>query len=276
MNKIMLGVGVFAALLAGVPAEAARRHQWERTWSVYGWVPSIEASNEYADGQNGVNINVNPGEFLDAYDFSFGASMALRKGRWGGGLDFFYADLSNKKDNIAEFEINDAGGPIGIPAIVTLGGELSTTTSITTLYGSYRMREDRRMPIDLFAGVRYLDSENRLDWRLTGDLSGIGGLPTSGRAEYQGDSVDFIAGMRGQVAITKGNRKNKFWYIPYYADAGMGDADSVFQAATGVGYNFSTGQVDLTYRYLDYEFSDDSASKNLNFQGPMIRGTFRF
>jgi hypothetical protein len=49
-----------------------------------------------------------------------------------------------------------------------------------------------------------------------------------------------------------------------------------WQAAAGVGYSFSWGEVSLLWRYLAYEMKSDKPTHDLSFNGPMLGATFSF
>ena len=66
------------------------------------------------------------------------------------------------------------------------------------------------------------------------------------------------------------------WYAPYYLDVGTGDSDFTWQIAAGVGYRFDWGEVNLRYRYMDWDFKSGSALDNLNHRGPQLGARFYF
>ncbi|MFC1825261.1 hypothetical protein ACFL9T_21330, partial [Thermodesulfobacteriota bacterium] len=66
------------------------------------------------------------------------------------------------------------------------------------------------------------------------------------------------------------------WYMPFYGDIGAGDSDLTWQAEAGFGYKFKHFDVVATYRYLDWDFEDNSAVDDLNISGPLIGIKFVF
>jgi hypothetical protein len=64
------------------------------------------------------------------------------------------------------------------------------------------------------------------------------------------------------------------WFAQGHLDLGAGDSDFTWQLAAGVGHAFDWGEVLLTYRHLDYEFSTDSPVREMTFSGPAIAFAF--
>ena len=61
-----------------------------------------------------------------------------------------------------------------------------------------------------------------------------------------------------------------------HLDIGTGDTDLTWQALAGIGYRFDRFDMVAGYRYLKWEFDDNSALDNLDISGPMVGGKFRF
>src|SRR5262249_3213714 len=132
----------------------------------------------------------------------------------------------------------------------------------------FRLLDDERIMLDAFAGARRLDAEVSLDGALRSPLGTVAAL-SQVRDDY---IVDGIVGVKGKLAFG-GNNK---WFVPFYVDAGAGDSDRTRQAATGIGFTTSWGEVFGTYRYLDYDLDQDSAISDLDFSGPAIGISYRF
>ncbi len=112
------------------------------------------------------------------------------------------------------------------------------------IYGGYLLHESARSQVSLLAGLRYLSRSTDL-W-------------------------DGIVGARGRIAI------NDQWFIPFHLDVGTGDSDLTWQAASGVGYRASWGEVSLQYRHLEWDQVDDGLLQSLGFSGPGLAVKFRF
>ncbi len=61
-----------------------------------------------------------------------------------------------------------------------------------------------------------------------------------------------------------------------HTDVGAGDLDVTWQAMLGVGHTFDTVDVKAVWRYLEYDFGNDSPIESLNFNGPAFGVTYRF
>ena len=72
----------------------------------------------------------------------------------------------------------------------------------------------------------------------------------------------------------------KKWSLPYYFDiGGFGiDSDLTLQAYAGIGYHFADWfSMALGYRYLYYDFGDDSKLvEDLNLYGATLGFNFTF
>ncbi len=65
-------------------------------------------------------------------------------------------------------------------------------------------------------------------------------------------------------------------YAPYSLDVGTGDSDLAWLVAAGVGYRFDWGEVNLVYRYRDWDFKSGRDLDNLNLSGPQLGARFYF
>ena len=122
--------------------------------------------------------------------------------------------------------------------------------------------------LDAFAGARLLDATVTLAATLDsppGQIAAING-------ERSNDLADAVIGVKGKVSFGERDR----WFVPFYVDVGAGDSDRTSQAATGIGFSTSWGEVFGTYRYLDYDLKSDSAVADLELRGPAIGVSYRF
>jgi len=77
-------------------------------------------------------------------------------------------------------------------------------------------------------------------------------------------------GIRGQHNISEKV------FLPAYADIGVGDSDLTWQVFGGIGYRFEKFEAVLGYRYLKWEFHDNSALDSLDIHGPILGASFRY
>jgi hypothetical protein len=66
------------------------------------------------------------------------------------------------------------------------------------------------------------------------------------------------------------------WSIPMYLDAGTGSSKLTWQAAAGVAYSFSWGELNLVYRHLAYDMKSGKTLRDVSFSGPQLGATFSF
>jgi hypothetical protein len=111
--------------------------------------------------------------------------------------------------------------------------------------------------------------ETEIDWRFNGNVGALPPVSLNGRASSDPDVWDGVAGVRGRMQL--GSEK---WFAQGHLDLGAGDSDFTWQLAAGVGHAFDWGEVLLTYRHLDYEFSTDSPVREMTFSGPAIAFAF--
>lgn len=178
---------------------------------------------------SGVNISFD--DLIDNLEMAFMGTFGARKGKWSFLADVIYLD------------VKDEGTLDGIGASVELRGWVVTPdVGYTVLSGD-------RGNLDLHIGARYLYLES--DIRLGPD--GI---------DESSDIWDGIVGIRGRINLTEK------LYLPYYLDIGTGGSEMTWQALAGLGYQFKHLDVVAGYRYLEWDFDDDSVFDDLSFSGP--------
>jgi hypothetical protein len=244
------------ATVMPVTTAAAGSDQWEYEATIYLWAAGIDATTE-----TGGDIDISFNDILDDLDMTFMGGFGARKGKWSLALDTLYLDISQ----------NDKGSetrPV-LGTTVKFDADVKMKASITTFAGGYNLVDNDRVMLDLMGGARYawVDVESKLDLTRAGRR-----LLTSRQAKVSGsDGIwDGIVGVRGQFNI------NDNWYMPYYADVGTGQSDLTWQALAGIGYRFKWGDIQLMYRYLDYEFDSDVVLEDLSMKGPLLGARFYF
>jgi hypothetical protein len=233
---------------------------------VYAWLPDIEGTTRFPSGAAGPTITVDAGQLIDNLDFTFQAALQARKGRWGAFGDLIYLDEGAARSRIREFSV----GPGQRPAGVELDARLDLKSWILTLGAIYNLRDTQSGVTDLLFGARMLDLEQTLDWRFSGNISGLELPGASGSSTVSGTNWDAVIGLRGQWRFGGDHR----WLIPWHVDAGAGDSDFTWQAMAGLGYRFDWGSVVLNYRYLDYDVGSGTGVNDLTLEGPMAGVSF--
>jgi hypothetical protein len=255
------------AALMPATASAQVSDRWEYGASLYGWFPSVSGKTTLpppADG--GSNISVDADDILSNLKFVFMGMLQARKGRWGAFTDVIYMDIGDTKSQTREFSL----GGTGVPAGVSGDLDYDLKAWLWTIAGEYRAVVEPGREVDIFAGARMADVEQKLAFQLTGD---VGSIPLPERAGHSSVSVtnwDAIVGVKGRFALGA----DRTWFVPYYLDVGTGESDLTWQAMGGIGYSFTWGSVVAAWRYLDYDLG--GPVEDLTFSGPAISLSFRW
>jgi len=267
-----LAFAATAVLANGASAQSAQTPPTDGKWrfaaTLYAYLPTIGGEMAFPTRSGEGSVTVNADTLLDSLEFAFMGNFDANNGRWGVFTDFMYLDVSGSKSQTRDFQVGGAG----LPASVTGDLDFDLKGLAWTIAGEYRVASTRQYTMDVLAGARLLNIKPKLSWSLSGNVASI---PTSGRGgshEIKADNWDGIVGVKGRYAF--GDKLQ--WFVPYYADVGAGDSDLTWQAAAGLGYAFSWGDVVGMWRYLDYNMKSDQAVSDLNFNGPMIGVTFRW
>jgi len=269
--SLPLAVLMMALLLpTGAIAQqpASETEPWQFGVSIYGWFPDItgQTSFTHTDGSGEFEIPID--NILDNLEFTLMGTFDVRKGRWGILTDAIYMDVGNSKTGVREASI----GGIQLPVDATADVNLDIKSLIWTLTGYYRALDQTGLTLDVVAGARYLDVEQKVNWDVTGN---VGSIPVPGRTGTAKASLaiwDAVIGVRGRFAFGA----KKAWFVPYYLDVGAGGSDLTFQGIAGMGYAFRWCEVVAAWRYLYYDLPSDKAIKDMSFSGPAIGVTFRW
>lgn len=154
------------ALAAGTPAAAQAQAPADETnfrATVYGWFPGLSGTTEFPSGAAGPSINVNAKDVLENLKMVFMGTFEAQQGRWGGLVDWVYADLGSTKAGTHEFVI-DGQTPAGLTANLSL----DIKSNILTLAGTYSFIERPAYSTGLVFGARMLDMDQTLDWSFLG------------------------------------------------------------------------------------------------------------
>lgn len=241
---------------------ASEQEPWQFGASIYGWFPDISGQTAFTPPGGGGDFEIGIDQILDNLKFTFQGTFDMRKGRTGFLADVVYMDVGNSKSGVRDGTIG--GTPIPITANADV--DLDLKSWIWTVAGYYRTYDQPVTTLDMLAGLRYTDVEQKASWNITGSIN------TSGTAEAGLENWDVIVGMRGNHSFGANNA----WFVPYYLDVGTGDSDSTWQAIVGLGYKFRWGETVAFWRYLEYDFDSNSAIADINFSGPAIGVTFRW
>ena len=260
-----LALAAAAALQPLAASAQAAPGPWKWRASVFGYVPSVDGSTSVPAG--GTSIDLSGDRFLDSISGYFAGALEAHNGRWGLFTDVAHLKLEGARSGSRDFSI---GGTLPAGTTASLGWDLKGT--IWTFAGEWRVATDPAMTMDVLAGARMFKLDSSVRWDITGAL---GTLPPASRTgSYStGETLwDGIIGVKGRYAFGEGQR----WNVPYYLDIGAGNSSLTWQAAGGIAYSFSWGDVSLVWRHIAYDMKSGSAVKDLSFSGPMVGATWTF
>jgi len=264
-------LGLCSLSVAGLaPATLSAREisdDWQFGAAIYGWFPDI-GGNTALPPRGSSSFAIDIGTILDHLEMTGQGSFAIQKGHWGAFTDLIYLDVGASKSGTRQLEVG--GNPL--PGGVTADLDFDLKTTIWMLAGNYRIAGGPEGSFDLLAGARLASFKQTLDWEFAGNLGPIAPPPRTGSRNASVDQWDAIVGLKGRRFLGSEHK----WVVPYYVDVGAGDSDLTWQAALGLGYAFQWGDVELVWRYLDYDLASGGPIEDMNFNGPALGATFRW
>lgn len=259
---LMVSTAAFAQEPAG------KGDPWQFGLSLYGWFPDITGQTAFTPDGGGNDFVIDIDQILDNLQFFLMGTFDLRKGRWGLLTDGVYMDVGNSKNGVRGTSIGD----IQLPADADANVDLDLQSLIWTIAGYFRALDRPGKTLDIVAGFRYLDVEQKVNWEVTGNVGSIPVGDRTGTAEASLANWDMIFGFRGKLAFGA----KRAWFVPYYLDIGFGDSDLTWQGIAGMGYAFHWGEVVAVWRYLYYDLQPHRAIADISFNGPAIGVSFRW
>jgi hypothetical protein len=212
-------------------------------------------------------LNVNASQIIANLKFVAMGTLSAQKDHWGAFTDLVYVNVGASKSGTRDLTVGGVTLPVGITADATL----DVKSVVWTLAGSYRVVAEPNTSLDVFAGARLLELEQRLGWQFSADIGGITPPPRNGSSDVKGNKVDAILGVKGRYAFGA----DRAWFLPYYVDVGGGDSKRTWQGVGGIGYAFHWGEVYAVYRYLDYRFKNANI-QDVNLGGPAFGVAFHW
>jgi len=234
--------------------------------SIYGWFPGLSGTTEFPSGASGPSIDVDAKDVLESLKMAFMGTLEVQSGKWGGLVDWVYADLGADKSGTRDFSIHGQTLPVGLNANLSL----DIKTNIVTLAGTYSLIEKPEYSTGLVFGARLLNMDQTLNWAFNG--TGPLGIARSGTTDISMTNWDAIIGVRGRARFGDDHR----WFVPYYGDVGGGNSKFTWQAMAGLGYSFKWGDIIAVWRYLDYDFKSGEPVQSLTFNGVAVGASFNF
>jgi hypothetical protein len=258
-----------AATLWSASASAQDAARWQFTGSLNLYLPTMSGSTVFpppATGGSSASVDID--KILDNLKFTFMGSLDAHNGQWGAFTDLIYLDLGNSKTGSRSLTLGGVELPAGVAADVRY--DLSGWS--WTLGGEWRAVSKPNYSLDVIAGARLLDIQQKLGWTLTGNIGSVAVPDRTGARDSRLSNWDAIIGVKGRYTFGESGK----WFVPYYLDVGTGNSDLTTQALAGVGYSFGWGEVVGSWRYLGYNMKSDQVLQDLSFNGPMISAVFHW
>lgn len=272
----LLKFGVATAILglaafASGSAAAKDVNMWDGDWhfevSPYAWAPFIYPTVQLPDAAGGgtTTPEIQPSQYLK--HVKGGALLAgnVRKGDWALWTDVVYLNLQNNTTHIREIGV--PGFPVTLPVTRALNADLRA--AIWTLAPSYTVLNNDFGTVDVLAGMRYFSLRASLSYEFTAPptplMRGGGFWPSA-------DTTEGIFGFKGAVRVTRDGK----WFVPYEADAGVGNGNWGWNAFLGIGYHFHWGDVTLGGRNLSFLRSGGERLQTVRMTGPLLGASFRW
>ena len=241
----------------------------------YVWFPTIEADLRYTSLPNGSGgspeLKVEPDDWFHNLDMAALLLAEVRKGKWSLVADFTYLDLSGSDSEVKRINF---GGSV-IDRVRDVGTDVDVKSVCSTFGAGYNLVSGKAFKTDLVAGVRYLWLEAKTEWELSTTIESPEGDRTfarQGKIKADDEFWNGIVGARGSVGLGDSN-----WSIPFYVDIGTGDCDLTWQFFSALAYSFGSWDVELGYRYMEFDAKDDDdLIQELKFSGPILGARFEF
>jgi hypothetical protein len=250
-------------LLSGAVAAQEASEQWDVRAAIYAFVPDIGGETRFT-APGGGEFDIQSDDLVRNTELAGMAAIEAQKGRIGFFADLIYMDVGDEITGSTTL----GQGSVPLPPGVTADAALDIEATVFTIAANFRVVSTERNTVDAFAGVRTLWAEGTLDATLRSPAGPI----SSAASTAEDDVLDAIIGVKGKVNLGD----TGVWFLPYYIDVGTGDSDRTTQAALGFGRSLRWGEVFGTYRYIDYDFNDDSLLSGLDMSGPAIGISYHF
>jgi len=239
-----------ALLFSGtsVAAQNFVEDKWQWSGAAYFWGASIDGTSD-----SGADVQVGLDTIIDNLKFGAMGTLNAQKGNLSFFGDLIYLDLGDTTSTTVPV----LGVPVPVSADIDLKGLISTAGV------GYQIYDQSGTKLEALGGARLLKFDSDIN------------ISVGGRNTRLGSSTpnwDAIVGLRGSTDLSEK------WYLNYYADIGTGDSDFTWQALVGVNYRMKKADITAGYRYLSWDFGQDSYSgfSALDLSGFYLGARFDF
>ena len=243
------------------------------TLAPYIWLPTVRQNLQYSiptlSGHGGLpiqtSVQITPTDYASKLNAAAMFAFEVRKGALDLFGDYIYTNASATAG--VSTVVTGPTGHIKIP--ITLNTNSHLAASIWEIAAGFSLAHGNNADVNVFAGWRQFPLNLTFDYTAVVGKRGI--IAPSGTVVENPMANDVIFGLRGKAFLSD------HFYIPYYADMGVGAINQTWEAFGGGGYMFNHGQtIVLVYRSLNYyDFPSNSAVQKLTMSGPLLGYTFQ-
>ena len=238
---ILLLLVLFLSLAAApVSADEESEDKAEFGFELYMWMSTLKQTTATGD-----EVVLTFGDILKKLDFTLMGRGTVQKNRLFGVADVIYLGMSGSQRHDGEF--------LGQPIEGKL--DVGIKSWILNFVGGYDLVSNDKDQFGLAAGARYLDLS--LDTTLK-----IG--EGKRKNNISGEVWDGVVGFKGRHNYSDGH------YLNYYADVGAGDSKLTWQAMANFAYDYKKFTGIIGYRYLKWNFKNDSLIDDMRVHGPYL------
>ncbi len=241
----------FAIASTAIIAPAAEAEEWQKSVTMYGLIPWLDIG-VVADSGHSTTTSVDPGDIIDALDFTLMTAGEFRKGNTSLLFDLIYTDLGS-------------GGTLTGPT----AGSISVDTKMViaaAAVGRDIFHDDSQMA-QVFGGIRYVSMDT--------SISALGGGPVGAGvdADIKKDYFEPLIGIRGSKKI---NDRMSLVGNGNIGGFGVG-SELTLDVYGGLQYAFSERWVgNLGFRYISIDYSASNGDIDMDMYGPVFGMTMKF
>jgi hypothetical protein len=254
MRYLVGGTLGIVALSVPVAYASETKDAWDKKWSFtvapYVWGTAVQGTVATLPPLPPVKVDASFGDIIKQANLGFVGAFELRKGKVGFITDIVWLKLSAESS--------------ALPSPFTHTLNLESESFMGTALGAYRAIKRERGWLDLVVGVR--------GWYVDTSLDVGPGILLPGRTISHTEGwVDVIGGARARINL--GQR----FYATAWTLGGGGSSQSVVDLTGTIGYAF-TDNISATagYRYIKVDYSKSGFVWNVEYQGPILGGMFKF